>query len=100
MVCGTLVFAFAKLAVLMPHSNPDPLSILCGHDVPLKNRYEFLQNDNSKCARFYRWAKKMKIQWNIEEEKLIITIIVGVIASILTIIVSFYVLPSDCFEMK
>ncbi len=53
MVCGTLVFAFAKIAVLMPHNNPDPLSILCGHDVPLKNRYEFLQNDNSKCARFY-----------------------------------------------
>jgi hypothetical protein len=42
----------------------------------------------------------MKIKWDIEEEKLIITTIVGVIANISAIIVSVYVLPFDCFEMK
>jgi len=101
LLCGTLIPVFTILAAFMPHNNPDPLSILCGLDVPLKSRYEFLQNGNSKCASFYRWVKKIKIQWNIEEEKLIITTIFGLITSIFVIIMSIYVLvPDYSFEIK
>ncbi|CAF1368621.1 unnamed protein product [Rotaria sordida] len=38
---------------------------------------ESLVDGHSKRARFYRWAKKIKKQWNIKEEKLIITLILG-----------------------
>jgi hypothetical protein len=55
--------------------------------------YEFLLNDTSKRARFYRWAKKMKKKWNIQEEKLIISIITIVTVSIISAIVPIYILP-------
>lgn len=36
-------------------------------------------NDNSTCARFYRWMKTMKEQLGVEEEKLLIMLVVGIV---------------------
>ena len=83
---------FATLSVFIPHNLEDPLSVLCGYHVPMDYRYAFLQNDTSLCARFYRSAKKMKKQWNIEEEKLYVTTVVGIITSVIIIILCVYVL--------
>ncbi len=94
MVCGGLFSVFSSFAIYIPHILKDPLSVLCGYHVPLDDRYEFLQNGTSKHARFYQWVKKLKKQWNIEEEKLIITAIAGIITSIIIIILSVYVLTS------
>lgn len=58
----------------------DPLSRLCGYYIRLAARRDYLEKDTSKSAQFYRWAEKMKKQWNIEEEKLIITTFVSLIS--------------------
>ena len=89
-VCLMLLMTFSSLEILMPHILEDPLSVLCGHHKPLDDRYEYLQNDTSRPARFYRWAKEMKKRWNIEEEKLIITTVVGIIMSVLCIILCIH----------
>ncbi|CAF2856199.1 unnamed protein product [Rotaria sp. Silwood2] len=79
--------------MIMPLNVDDPLSILCSPDEPSIDCYEFLRTDTSKRARFYRWIHKMKNQWNIEEEKLIVTTIAAVITTIFCIIIVIYVLP-------
>ncbi|CAF3546717.1 unnamed protein product [Rotaria sp. Silwood1] len=65
----------------MPYYIEDPLGLLCTSHVSSSDRYEFLQNDISISTRFYRWVKKTKKQWNIEEEKLIITIVVFIVSN-------------------
>jgi hypothetical protein len=90
LVCFSLFVMFVLLEALMPHYVDDPLSLLCGYNVSSDDLYEFLENDTSKRARFYRWTNKIKQQWNIKEEKLIITAIVGGITSIVVTIVTVY----------
>jgi hypothetical protein len=71
----------------------DPLSVICGHNISSNDLHEFLLNDTSKRARFYRWTHKMKKKWNIKEEKLIISIIFIVMMSIASAIILHYILP-------
>ena len=78
-VCLSLFFTFIKLEVCIPHMVDDPLSVLCRKTASSTDLYEYLLTDHSKRARFYRWAKKMKKQWDIREEKFIITIIASLI---------------------
>ncbi len=92
-VCLSLVVNFSSLMAYLFQNVEDPLSVLCGHNILSNDLYEFLLNDTSKRACFYRWAKKMKKKWNIKEEKLIISIIAIVIVSIITAILPVYVLP-------
>lgn len=91
-VCGTLVFGFSGLAALMPHILQDPLSILCGHHIPLDRRCEYLQSGTSLNARFYRWMKRIKKQWNIQEEKLIISTAFGIITTMVCIILEDFII--------
>jgi hypothetical protein len=93
MVCLSLMVLFPSLMAYLAQNAEDPLSLLCGHNILSDNLYEFLLNDTSKRPRLYRWAKKMKQQWNIKEEKLIISIIAIIIISIVGTIVPVYVLP-------
>ncbi len=95
MVCGIQIKVFALVAARTFRNTTDPLSALCVYHVPLVDRYKFLQNDTSKHARFYRWAKKMKKQWNIQQKTLIISTVASVSASIIVIILFVYVL-SPC----
>jgi hypothetical protein len=81
MICSALVIAFFHLTMFMPLNFEDPLSIHCGPGEPSIDRVEFLQTNTSKRARFYRWIHRMKNQWNIEEEKLIVTTIVAVLTT-------------------
>lgn len=97
-VCGGIIWLIPMISVCLSRNQADPLSLLCASHVSPNDLYEFLQNDTSKCARFYRWAKKMMKQWNIEEEKFIINIFITGIISIVAIIVLIYALPSDGFE--
>ena len=94
-----LIFWYPLLIAFLSNNNENPLSLLCGIDVPLDNLDEFLQNSLSKRARFYRWAKHMKKKWNIKEEKLIISIISIIILSTVFIIISAYTMPF-IFEYK
>jgi hypothetical protein len=71
----------------------DPFSVICGHNISPNDLHEFLLNDTSKRARFYRWTNKMKKKWNIKEEKLIISIISIVMMSIASAIILHYILP-------
>lgn len=91
-VCVALMPVFSVLEVLMPHNHRDPLSRLCGHDVALSIRYEYLQKDTAIRARFYRWAKKTKKKWNIDEEKLFVSTVVGMFTSVSVTILCVYVL--------
>jgi hypothetical protein len=81
-ICSALLMIFPCLEAYVPYDSEDPLSVLCEITASPNDLYEYLLNNHSKRARLYRWAKRMKKQWNIEEEKLIITIIVVVITSI------------------
>ena len=40
---------------------------------------ECFPDGNSMLARFYRWVKKLQQQCDIEEEKLIVTIVIGLV---------------------
>jgi len=92
-VCFSLVTSFSSLMAHLSQNVEDPLSVLCGYNILSNDLYEFLLNDTSKRARFYRWAKKMKKQWNIKEEKLIISIIAIIIISIGSAIAPVYLVP-------
>ena len=81
-MCFKSFCTFSFLEGLMPHNIRDPwrafcetIASACGHDT-------CLLYGHSKCARFYQWTMRMKKQWNIKEEKLIITFIVEIITSI------------------
>jgi hypothetical protein len=97
-VSFTLITILATLMGYLIQNEEDPLSVLCGYNVSSDDLYEFLQNDPSKRARFYRWAKKMMQQWNIEEEKLIITIFVGVFITIILIILDCCNIPESLYK--
>lgn len=87
-MCVGLHCMFLWLEVHLPHDHSDPLSLLCETIAPpTRDLYEYLLNDHSKHARFYRWVKKMKKQWNIEEEKLVITVIAGAIVCLFITII-------------
>jgi hypothetical protein len=86
--CVTLLQLFSTLQALMPYNAHDPLRELCERITSPNNPNGFVLDvdDHSKRARFYRWVKKIKKQWNIEEEKLIVTAIAGMIISFIIII--------------
>ncbi|CAF4997072.1 unnamed protein product [Rotaria sp. Silwood1] len=83
----------------MPSIIQDPLSFLCGPDDLSIDRYEFLQHDTSIQVRFYRWIQKMKKQWNIEEEKLIVTTIVAIVTKLHASSNSDPMIISDLFQV-
>jgi hypothetical protein len=83
--CLVFVGVFSVLEAFMPHISHDQLYTLCERLARPHTFDECLFDGHSKLARFYRWAMKMKRQWNIKEEKLIITSIVGMIASIILV---------------
>ncbi|UJR24108.1 hypothetical protein I4U23_027075 [Adineta vaga] len=91
-VCYCVILTFPSLIIYLSIDNEDPLSVLCGYDRLADGLHEFLQNDNSKRACFYRWAKKMMKVWNIEEEKLIISVIFVTIVSVVATII-FIIFP-------
>ncbi|CAF3393953.1 unnamed protein product [Rotaria sp. Silwood2] len=92
-LCIALNIILMFATACMPSIIQDPLSFLCGPDDLSIDRYEFLQHDTSIQVRFYRWIQKMKKQWNIEEEKLIVTTIVGIVTSSIWITYAVYVSP-------
>ena len=63
---------------LMPHKSSDPLLALCEEFTSPIDSNAMLHGD-SKCARFYQWVKNMKREWGIQEEKLIFTLIGGIL---------------------
>ena len=93
-VCVSIIVIFSTLMAHLLQNVDDPLSVICGQNVSSNDLYEFLLNDTSKRACFYRWAKKMKKKWHIKEEKLILSIITIVLVSIIVGIISIYVSPS------
>jgi hypothetical protein len=95
-LCVGLISTFFSVTAYMPPKFEDPLRVHCGPDVLSIDCYEFLQTDTSKRARFYRWVHKIKKQWNIDEEKLIITTIAGVVNGIFCIIFASYFAPLVC----
>jgi hypothetical protein len=96
-LCMELVAVFSALESLMPHVAHDQLRTLCER---LVFPSTFDERSHSKLARFYRWATKMKKEWNIKEEKLIITLIVGIIASIIMVITWIFIKSSNSLEKK
>lgn len=92
-ICIGLVMVFASLESFMPHNNPDPLLTFCEQITSPNYPHEFLLDGHSKRARFYRWVKKIKKKWNVKEEKLIITAIAGVTASIFVIFLNCCIFP-------
>ena len=92
-VCLLLLMHYPLLMAYLSQNVDDPLSLLCGHNISSNDLHEYLLNGNSKRARFYRWAKTIENQWNIKEEKLIISIIFIVMMSIGSAIVLVYILP-------
>ena len=90
MICFMLIFTFATLEMYVPHRFQDPLSVFCAYHSPPYQHCEYLKNDISRPARFYRWTKKMKKQWNIEDEKIFISTFVGIIVSVLCVILCVY----------
>jgi len=77
----------------MPHNVDDPLCALCERIALPYILNESLLTGHSKRARFYRWAKKMKKEWNIKEEKLVMTAITTPIVIILGFIFVTCVCP-------
>lgn len=73
--------AFSGVHGLVPDDCDDPLRALCEDMVRPLMLDEFFPNGNSMSARFYRWMKKIKVQSGIEEEKLFITFVFGIIAN-------------------
>jgi hypothetical protein len=94
-----LLIMFMLLEVFLPHNVDDPLGKICGFNVSEGSLYEFLENDTSKSARFYRWVQKMKKQWNIKEEKLILTAI-AVVITIIGITIHFIYCSSPSSSEK
>lgn len=90
-VCLTQLALGIYLEALMPHNADDQLRELCERITLPKILNESLHNGHSKRARFYQWAKKMKKEWNIKEEKLIITAITNIIGNIVTISICSYI---------
>ncbi|CAF1067982.1 unnamed protein product [Didymodactylos carnosus] len=82
MICSVLVAAYAPLESLMLYNVDDPLRVFCER-MALPNVLNV--DGHSKRARFYRWTKKIKKQWNIKEEKLIITLIIVILMFILSV---------------
>ena len=94
-LCGHLIMVIGLLSgYFQKHTAEDLLIQFCAYNVSSDDRYQFLENSISKRARFYRRVNKMKKQWNIKQDKLIITVIIGTITSIFSVIVSVYILPS------
>jgi len=88
----------AWLECFMPHDSNDQLRTLCERFAHPDNLNECFPFDDSKYARFYRWAMDMKKQWNIEEEKLIGTLIVAIFAVIVMTTILTYIENSSSLE--
>ncbi|CAF2981264.1 unnamed protein product [Rotaria socialis] len=82
-VCMVLLVLFSFLRAATPPFIDDQLSILFARHVSSSDRSKFLQNDTSIYSRLYRLVQKMKKQWNIEEEKIIITFAILLISIII-----------------
>lgn len=93
MVCVSIIVSLSTLMAHLFQNIEDLLSVVCGQNVPSDDLYEFLLNDTSKRACFYRWTKKLKKKWHIEEEKLILSIITIVLSSIIAGFIAVHVLP-------
>ncbi len=74
----------------MPYGVDDPLHVFRQRITYRNNRNNFSLDGQSRCTRFYHWVKAMKKQWNVKEDKLIITFIASVIGIVLGIIVGSY----------
>lgn len=83
---------FTLVHTLMPNESPDPLLSFCKQIASSVDSNEILHG-RSQCARFYRWAKKMKQKWNIKQEKLVITLISGIVTNVLMICWLFVLYP-------
>ena len=83
-LCFTCFLTFSCLEVSMPYKSSDPLLTLCKIIASPIDSNEILHG-RSNCARFYQWVKKMKQEWHIQEEKLIFTLISGIVTNVLTI---------------
>ena len=90
-VCSLSLFMLFAMEHFMPHDSDDQLRTFCKRivlpDVLDENFFE----SSSKLARFYRWATKMKSQWNIQEEKLVFTFIHQLIVCIISMIAIYSV---------
>lgn len=83
--CYFSVFLFSFLESIIPHNASDPLQTLCQR-IMLPNKLdESFPYDDSICSRFYKWITKMKKRFNIEEEKIIFTFVVGIISILISI---------------
>ena len=92
-VCLFSMKIFFLFEYLMPHQSPDPLLTLCERMASPIDSNEILHG-RSKCARFYQWAKRMKQEWGIQEEKLIFTLIVVIMANSVVLWCAFVLYPS------
>ncbi len=90
LTCSGLVTLFVSLEGLMPYGVDDPLHVFRQRITYRNNRNNFSLDGQSRCTRFYHWVKAMKKQWNVKEDKLIITFIASVIGIVLGIIVGSY----------
>jgi hypothetical protein len=59
-ICFFLVLHYPLLMAYLSENVDDPFSVICGHNISPNDLHEFLLNDTSKRARFYRWTNKMK----------------------------------------
>lgn len=91
-VCVQSIFLLLSTEGLMPHDSDDPLRTFCKKIVLPKVLGENFFESHSKLARFYRWAMKMKSHWNIQDEKLVFTLITEIILCIIIRIVIFFFL--------
>jgi len=91
-VCVLSLFMLFSMECTIPHDSHDQLRTFCKIiALPDVLDEDFFEGP-SKLARFYRWATKMKIQWNIQEEKLVFTFIIQIIICISTMIVIYFFL--------
>ena len=72
------------LEAAMLHNDFDPVCTFCWRMISPHNS-GFLLNDHSKSARFCRWVKRIKKEWNIQEQKLIVIAISRVTITIIII---------------
>jgi hypothetical protein len=84
---------FSTLEAYMPHYDPDPLHTFYKR-MGFSHDPGFLLNGHSKSARFYRWVKKIKKEWNIKEDKLIVTAIFCLIVTIIMFFLTNFIFIS------
>lgn len=73
-------FAFSTIHGIMRYDSDDPMYTLCEDLIRPCMLDECFPSGSSILARFYRWMKRMKHHLGIEEEKLLVTFVIGIVA--------------------